>query len=71
LTTEWLLFVEREVVWMTQKQRDIKRRWQVLEYAQECGNVTKTCRHFGISRQCRYDTKRLLADTPTIEPAHA
>lgn len=40
---------------MTQAQRDIKRRLNVLEYARECGNVAKTCRHFGISRQCYYN----------------
>lgn len=37
---------------MTQKKRDIKRKIAVLEYAQDCGNVAKTCRHFGISRRC-------------------
>ena len=40
---------------MTQKQRDIKRKLAVLEYAEACGNVAKTCRHFGISRQCYYN----------------
>jgi len=28
---------------MTQAQRDIKRKLNVLEYARECGNVAKTC----------------------------
>lgn len=28
---------------------------QVLAYAERCGNVAKTCRHFGISRQCYYN----------------
>ena len=35
---------------MTEKQRDIKRKLAVLEYADACGNVAKTCRYFGISR---------------------
>ena len=40
---------------MTQKQRDIKRKLAVLEYARESGNVAETSRHFGISRQAYYD----------------
>jgi transposase len=43
---------------MTQAQRDIKRKLQVLEHAQETGNIAKTCRHFGISRQGFYKWKR-------------
>jgi len=45
-------FVEREVVWMTEKQRDIKRKLAVLKSAEDCGNGAKTRRHFRISRQC-------------------
>jgi ssDNA-binding replication factor A large subunit len=36
---------------MTQQQRDIKRKLAVLRYADECGSVALTARHFGISRQ--------------------
>ncbi len=43
---------------MTQSKRDIKRKLQVLEYAEDCGNVARTCRHFGISRQCYYNWRR-------------
>jgi len=43
---------------MTQEQRDIKRKLAVLEHAQESGNVAKTYRYFGISRQCFYNWKR-------------
>lgn len=39
---------------MTDAQRDIKRKMKVTEYAKESGNVAKTCRHFGISRQCYF-----------------
>jgi len=39
---------------MTQAQRDIKRKLKVLEHARETGNIAKTCRHFGISRQGFY-----------------
>lgn len=41
MTIEFVSFVSREVG-MTQKQRDIKRKMQVLEYAKACGNVAKT-----------------------------
>ncbi|MGD9676659.1 MAG: helix-turn-helix domain-containing protein, partial [Candidatus Bipolaricaulia bacterium] len=37
---------------MTQAQRDIRRKLKALEYAKECDNIAKTCRYFGISRQC-------------------
>ncbi len=43
---------------MTQAQRDIKRRFAALEHARESGNVSKTCRFFGISRQAFYEWKR-------------
>lgn len=49
-----VLFIDREVG-MTQQQRDIKRKLAVLEYAKQCGNVARTCRHFGISRQAYYN----------------
>ena len=44
-------FLEREVLWMAQKRHDIKRSLAVLEYAEDCGNMARTCRHRGISRQ--------------------
>lgn len=43
-------------------QRDIKRKLKVLEYAQEIGNISKTCRYFGISRQSFYAWKKALAE---------
>ena len=43
---------------MTKAQRDIKRKLRVLDYDQEIGNVSKTCRYFGISRQTFYLWKR-------------
>jgi len=33
---------------MTQAQRDIKRKMNVLDYVREHGNVAKACRHFGV-----------------------
>jgi hypothetical protein len=41
LTIGLVFFVSREVG-MTQKQCDIKRKMQVLDYAKACGNVAKT-----------------------------
>jgi transposase len=43
---------------MTQQQRDIKRKLAVLEHAKQSGKVAKTCRRFGISRQCFYNWRR-------------
>ncbi len=43
---------------MTQAKRDISRKLRVLNYAKENGNVAKTCRHFGISREIFYRWKR-------------
>jgi len=42
---------------MRKAQRGITRRIRVLQYAQEIKNISKTCRYFGISRQCFYDWK--------------
>jgi hypothetical protein len=35
---------------MKLEQKEILRKKRVLEYAETCGNVLKTCRHFGVSR---------------------
>jgi transposase len=43
---------------MTKAQRDIRRKLRVLNYAKQIGNISKTCRYFGISRQTYYDWKR-------------
>ncbi|WP_143549460.1 helix-turn-helix domain-containing protein, partial [Rickettsiella grylli] len=39
-------------------KRDINRKCKVLQHAQESGNVSKTCRYFGISREAFYRWKR-------------
>ncbi len=46
---------------MTKAQRDIKRKLRVLSFAQESGNISKTCRYFGISRQAYYEWKHSYA----------
>ena len=43
---------------MTQAQRDIARKLRVLTHAKETGNVSETCRYFGISREIFYQWKR-------------
>lgn len=39
-------------------QRDISRKLKVFEHAKKIGNVAKTCRYFGISREAFYRWKR-------------
>lgn len=45
------IFQETE---MTKAQRDVSKKLRVFEYAKAIGNVAKTCRHFGISRDTYY-----------------
>ena len=43
---------------MTKKaQQDITGKLRVLNYAKELGNIAKTCRYFGISRETFYQGK--------------
>jgi transposase InsO family protein len=54
---------------MTNDQREIRRKLRVLEHANECGNVQKTCRHFGIGRSSFYrwrDAYRLQGEAGLI-----
>jgi len=41
-----------------QAQRDISRKLKVLTHAKDIGNVSKTCRYFGICRETFYTWKR-------------
>ena len=41
-------------------KRIVARKLKVLAHAQETGNVAKTCRYFGISRETYYQWKRTL-----------
>ena len=47
---------------VTQAQRDIRRKLRVLRYAQEIGNISQACRHFGVSRETFYQWKRAYAE---------
>jgi transposase len=39
---------------MTPKQREIQRKRRVIEYAEQSGNIRKTCRYFGVGRSSFY-----------------
>ena len=41
-----------------QAHRDITRKLRVLKHAEEIGNVSLTCRYFGVSRETFYQWKR-------------
>jgi transposase InsO family protein len=43
---------------MSKAERDVRRKLTVLKHAEETGNVSKTCRYFGISREAYYKWKR-------------
>ena len=39
-------------------EHDISRKLKVLNHAKEIGNISKTCRYFGICRETFYTWKR-------------
>lgn len=43
---------------ITKAQADIRRKLKVLNYGKDNGNVSKTCRYFGISRDTYYKWKK-------------
>lgn len=43
-----------------QAEHDIRRKIRVLEYGKQCGNVSHTCRRYGISWDTYYRWKRQL-----------
>ena len=42
----------------TKAQADIRRKLKVLNHGKDIGNVSKTCRHFGISTGTYYKWKK-------------
>ena len=55
-----------EGIYMTEGQREIRRKKRVLEYAEKLGNINRTCRRFGIARSTFYlwrDRYRELGET--------
>src|SRR5262249_45254910 len=51
----------RRDVMTVQPQRDISRKLRLLNHAKDSGNVSATCRYFGISREAYYQWKRAYA----------
>jgi len=48
---------------MTAKTRsDIRRKLRILNHAKETGNVSKTCRYFGIGREKHYVDKEIVIE---------
>ena len=45
----------------TKATADIRRKIKVLRHAEESGNITATCRYFGICRETFYTWKRAYA----------
>lgn len=39
---------------MTNDQREIRRKLRILEHAQTSGDVSRTCRYFGVGRASFY-----------------
>ena len=41
----------------TKMHSDIRRKLRVLNYGKQIGNISETCRYFGISRETYYKLK--------------
>jgi len=47
---------------MKQGKRDINRKLKILRHGADTGNIAKTCRYFGISREIFYQWRRTYAE---------
>ena len=47
---------------MTRDQHEIRRKLRILEHAEKIGDVSKTCRYFGIGRASFYRWRKKYAD---------
>ena len=47
---------------MTSDQREIRRKLRILEHAEEIGDVSQTCRYFGIGRASFYKWRKAYQD---------
>jgi len=57
-----------------QARRDIRRKLKILNHAKEIGNIPKTYRFFGISREIFYRWKRTYeahGKNALLIPSHA
>lgn len=50
------------VIPMTNEQREIQRKLRILEHAEMIGDVSKTCRYFGIGRASFYRWRKAYSD---------
>ena len=51
--------VNQMSIYMSSKElSDIRRKLRIIQHGQESGNVSKTCRYFGISRETYYKWKK-------------
>jgi transposase InsO family protein len=48
----------KKVAYVTDEDREVRRKLKVLEYANQIGDVSKTCRYFGIGRASFYRWKK-------------
>ena len=47
---------------MKLEEKEILRKKRVLEYAEACGNVLETCRHFGVPIKLDVDLDMMTRD---------
>jgi molybdenum-dependent DNA-binding transcriptional regulator ModE len=47
---------------MTQQQYIIKRKLNILDFAEQLGNISDACRRLGVSRQHYYDIREALEE---------
>ena len=47
---------------MAKDQHEIRRKLRILDHAAASGDVSKTCRYFGIGRASFYRSRHALAD---------
>ena len=47
---------------MTQQQYIIRRKLNIIELAEQLGNISEACRKLGVSRQHYYDIKKALEE---------
>jgi len=47
---------------MTSERREIQRKLRILEHAEKIGDVSMTCRYFGIGRASFYRWRKAFSD---------
>jgi hypothetical protein len=54
---------------VTQRDREIRRKMRVLDYAASVGSASQTCRYFGVGRAAFYRWKDVLAKEGAAGPS--